>query len=244
VIDPDTDSTVQYLGLEPVVTSLQVAPDLAQAGFPVSLAASFRDLEVPDTHVATIDWGDGTGCLGFPELCEGVITHDGGTASGGSVEASHVYDAAGVYPVTLTATDGGGRSWSETHEFVVVFDPYGGFVTAAGRIDGAPPKTGFNINAQYVHCAASGLFQLRGYGDRFRSTEITWVVVTPEGTGSVQGVGEWGGVPGYLFQIDLVDLPGGETIEIRLYEAGADPFADDPLFVAGGGVNSAVQMHQ
>ena len=54
----------------------------------------------PDTHTATIDWGDGTA----------VVSRDGHAraAGSGSVAGSHVYADNGTYTVTVTVTDDDG----------------------------------------------------------------------------------------------------------------------------------------
>ena len=48
---------------------------------------------------------------------------------------SHSYASGGSYTVRLTVTDDDGGSDSESFQYVVVYDPDGGFVTGGGWID-------------------------------------------------------------------------------------------------------------
>ncbi|MFC2062647.1 CARDB domain-containing protein, partial [Chloroflexota bacterium] len=112
-----------------IVTVNNVNPDLGditatidpvEVGTPVTASASFTDVGTLDTHTALWDWGDGTSV---------------GTITDGIVSNDHPYTAAGVYTVTLTVTDDDGGEDVSTFEFVVVYDPDGGFVTGGGWID-------------------------------------------------------------------------------------------------------------
>lgn len=68
-----------------------------------------------------------------------------GTSSSGSVSESngdgtvtgeHVYTDAGIYQITLTVIDDDGGSSSITVEnYVVAYDPKGGFITGGGWIN-------------------------------------------------------------------------------------------------------------
>ncbi len=104
-----------------IVTVNNVAPSVlagadqvVDEGTPVSLAPSaFIDSGALDTHIATIDWGDGTVKTGtvsealaeFPDLTVGVK---------GTVTGNHIYADNGVYEVTITVTDDDGASASDT----------------------------------------------------------------------------------------------------------------------------------
>lgn len=77
-----------------VFTSAGSLGDIAQ-GESVSLAASFFDVDLTDTHTAVIDWGDGTTSSGFISPSPG----------GGTIAAAHVYENGGVYEIVVTLSD-------------------------------------------------------------------------------------------------------------------------------------------
>ena len=102
----------------PEAVHVRNAPPVVQAGpnqtakpkAIVSLApATFTDLGTADTHVANIDWGDGS-------VTSGDVVATGGS---GTVSGSHVYAAAGVFAVTVTVTDNDGDSDSDVLQVAV-----------------------------------------------------------------------------------------------------------------------------
>jgi PKD repeat protein len=56
----------------------------------------------------------------------------------GSVAGGHIYTAAGVYTLTLTVTDEAGNTAQAVFQYVVIYDPNGGFVTGGGWINSPP----------------------------------------------------------------------------------------------------------
>ena len=108
--------------MTPAVCEITAPIDPASVNTPITVSATFTDPDISDTHTATWDWDDGTSSAG-------TVTESGGS---GSVEGSHVYSVPGVYPVTLTVTDNNSGAGSSIYQDVVVYDPYGGFVTGGG----------------------------------------------------------------------------------------------------------------
>jgi len=82
----------------PVITNLvSSAPDIGDArelGL-VSITGAFADIGTLDTHIATIDWGDGT-------TSEAIITESNGS---GLFTNSHKYISGGIYDVKVSLSD-------------------------------------------------------------------------------------------------------------------------------------------
>ncbi len=117
----DTASfAVTVNNVPPVITSLctsAMTPGSAGEGQTVTLAGTFTDAGVLDTHTATIDWGDGT-------TGAAVIEEAGGA---GSLSGSHAYAAGGLYSIAVTVADDDGGTTSATTTAVI---------TSAGVHDG------------------------------------------------------------------------------------------------------------
>jgi len=92
-------TALTVVNLAPTIASLTTnasEPGNVALGQTVSLAAGFTDPGLGDWHTARIDWGDGSGPQDLP------VTQASGS---GTVAASRVYPAGGVYEIVLTVTD-------------------------------------------------------------------------------------------------------------------------------------------
>ena len=112
-----------------------VAPTIGTVSGPVdpvdigaqsfSVEVTFSDPGASDTHDVTWDWGD--------------ESSDTQTDVASPASAGHTYAEAGVYVVTVTvADDDGGADSVALAEYVVIYDPEGGFVTGGGWIMSPP----------------------------------------------------------------------------------------------------------
>lgn len=111
-------ATLTVLNDDPVTTAQL---DGAMADGIALLTASFTEEGVVDTHTASVDWGDGSATEAITASAQGT--------GWGSLFASHVYDAAGMFTVTLTVTDDDGGTDTETAT-VTITPTVGIFATA------------------------------------------------------------------------------------------------------------------
>jgi VCBS repeat-containing protein len=77
----------------------------------ITLEGLFTDADLADTHVATIDWGDGS------QATDGLVDQ-----AAGSITGTHSYEEVGVYTVTVTVRDNSGAERSDTL-LITVVDP-------------------------------------------------------------------------------------------------------------------------
>jgi endonuclease/exonuclease/phosphatase family metal-dependent hydrolase/PKD repeat protein len=218
----DHDPVVVGLDLvnyPPELGGISVNPNLVAINTTVSASVSFTDPDKLDTHTATWDWGDGN-------TSAGAVTEANGA---GAITGSHAYATPGIYTVTATVDDGFGNTDTAIYEFVVVYDPNGGFVTGggwimspAGAYTADPSLTGkatFGFVAKYKKGATvpdgNTEFQFHVAGLNFKSTSYEWLVVAGskaqyKGVGTINGTGE------YKFMITAVDGKP-DTFHIKIW---------------------------
>ena len=202
----------------PVVGLITAPLDPQQVGTTVEASAPFADADPDDTHTAEWDWGD-TG------TSAGTVTEADGA---GTVTGSHAYTVPGVYTVTLTVTDGEAAQATAQFQYIVVYDPEGGFVTGGGWIQSPAgacetdptlvDKASFGFNSKYKKGATVPTgqtnFQFQAAGLHFESTAYDWLVIAGakakyKGTGTINGEGE------FKFMLTAIDgaLPGGGGVD-------------------------------
>jgi len=164
-----------------------------------------------DNHVITWDFGDGSAT---EEQMQGA----------GPAMKSHVYDEAGVYPVTVTVLHESGLLQTTTLKFIVVYDPTAGFVTGGGWIDSPPgaytpsdpddpdvvgvAEFGFVSKYKKGRSTPTGnaSFEFESAGLDFHSTSYQWLVVQGQGKAAFKGVGIIDGIPGeFKFRVTVWD---------------------------------------
>ena len=182
----------------PELGDIAISPNLAAVGTTVNSSVPFTDPDKLDTHTATWDWGDGN-------TSAGIVTESNGA---GTITGDHAYSTPGVYTVTVTVEDGYGNSDTAVYEFVVVYDPDGGFVTGGGWINSPAGvyaddpslagKASFGFVAKYKRGAnvpeGNTQFQFHVAGFNFHSTSYEWLVVAGtkaqfKGEGAINGEG-------------------------------------------------------
>ncbi len=227
-------SSVTVSNVAPSIDTFTITPTLIAVGGSVAANATFTDPGITDTHTAEWDWGDTT-------------TPQQGPAAG-SVNATHVYTAAGVYPVTLTVTDNDDGSDTEVSEFVVVYDPSAGFVTGGGWIDS--PAGAYKDDSSLTGKATFGLvsnykkgasvptgnteFQFRAGDLNFRSTSYDWLVVTGSDSANFKGEGTINGEGSYRFKIWAGD-GAPDTFRIQIWDEKGIFYDNGSAQAIGGG---------
>ena len=176
---------------------------------PLSASGPFSDPagSADATYSCTVDYGDGFGPL--------TGTVQGSTCTG----LDQTYAGAGVYEVTVAVTDKDGGTGSATAtQFIVIYDPAGGFVSGGGWIDspsgayiGDPTLTGkgiFGFVSRYKkgQTVPSGntKFMFKAGDLNFDSTSYEWMVIAGskamyKGSGTINDAGNFG------FQLSAID---------------------------------------
>jgi hypothetical protein len=241
--------------MTPAVGEITAPIALAPVNTPITVSATFTDPDISDTHTATWDWDDGTSSAG-------TVAESGGS---GSVVGSHAYSVPGVYLVTLTVTDNNSGAGSSIYQYVVVYDPYGGFVTGGGWIESpqgayttVPSLTGkatFGFVSKYKKGATvpTGIteFQFKVANLNFHSESYEWLVVAGaraqyKGTGTINGEGTYG------FMLTAIDggikgSGGVDKFRIKIWDkissmiiydnmSGASDDANPTTVISGGSI--------
>jgi hypothetical protein len=225
--------------------------DPIAVGTNLTVGASLTDPGTGDTHTVTVQWGDGQ--TSTASVASGVIT------------GTHGYSAAGVYTVTIVATDDDGGSDASSYNFVVVYDRNGGFVTGGGWIQSQPGWC--RLNAVCTTAAGKATlgfvskfrpganlptgdteFEFRVGGLRFESTAYEWLVVAGpraqfKGTGRINAAGDYG----FLLSATDGQVNGGGGVDrfrikiwdratgVVVYDNQYGDSADAPAATALGG---------
>jgi hypothetical protein len=230
--------TVTVANVSPTISSITAPVSPVQLGTMVNVSAAFTDPGTEDTFTAVWTWDDGT-------TSSGVVTNH-------RVTGSHQYTLPGVNNVRLTVTDDNGGAVTLTFQYVVVYDPTGGFVTGGGWfIDpatGSKAHFGFNPKYQKNTTIPKGETEFKLSGITFKSTSHDWLVINStkaqfKGSGTINGAGEYG------FLVTVIDGTP-DKIRIKIWDkATGEEFYDnqpgaadnaDPTTPIGGG---SIQVH-
>ena len=220
---------------------------LAITGATVNITANFTDFGSLDTHLCTFAWDDLTPTM--------PVTPTG--TGNGSCTAAHTYTATGVYAVRVTVTDDDGGSVESIFEYVVVYDPNGGFVTGGGFINspaGAyaanPSLTGkanFGFVSKFLKGATKPTgeteFQFQVGNIDFHSSAYDWLVISGaraqyKGTGTINNSGNFG----FLLTATDGQLSGGGGVDkfrIKIWDKASSQVIYDNVPTASDDVDTA-----
>jgi len=197
----------------PTVGPMDGPTEPVPVGTEVSVSAAFSDPGPVDTHVSSCDWGDGS--LEEPRAVTSPVTD------------SHLYTTAGIYTVQMTVTDDDGGAGQSLFQYVVVYDPSGGFATGNGWIDspeGAyvpdPLLTGkaiFGFVSRYQKGAdvptGQAHFRFQVAHLSFQSSSYDWLVVTGNNYARFKGAGT----------INRAMAPDGDYYRFMLWAGDGEP---------------------
>jgi len=201
----------------------------------INPSSSFTDPGILDTHVAKWVWSDSTVSAGTVNEVDG----------SGTVTGSHTYTEAGIHTLTLSVADKDGDSCQQIFEFVVVYDPTGGFVTGGGWInspagayladDTLTGKANFGFVSKYKKGTTTPTgeteFQFKTGNLNFHSDSYDWLVIAGhkamyKGVGTINGAGNFGFM---LSAIDEKLTPSTDTDLFRIKIWDKDN-ADAPVY--------------
>lgn len=233
------------------VGPISVSSDLVPIGTPFTAKSTITAAST-DTGTATWNWDGPTETIplaSFPT----------------TLSTPHTYTTAGVYTIALEGTDDDGNVDKETFQYVVVYDPNGGFVTGGVQIDSpagaytADPSLTGKAHAGFVSKYQKGAtkpsgeteFQFQVADFNFHSMSYDWLVVAGaraqyKGTGTINGAGNYG------FMLTAIDgaVTGGGGIDkfrIKIWDPttnaviydnqiGADDNADPATAIESGSI--------
>jgi hypothetical protein len=206
----------------PLIDIISAPADPIAIGESVIVTVDFTDPNANDTHIVSCDWGDDSTSEAYLEQ------------GSRSIEDTHTYTHPGVYTVTAIVSEDYCGGNSAQYQYIVVYDPNGGFVTGGGWInspEGAytadPSLTGkatFGFVSKYKKGATepTGVteFQFKVADLNFHSDTYDWLVIASakaqyKGVGTINGEGE------YKFMLsgidaDINDNDGFEVDRFRI----------------------------
>jgi hypothetical protein len=220
--DEDGDGTVYGINIpsenhSPYNLTIYAPLDPVQIGTPVNVSATFEDPDADDIHTAVWDWGDNTSSPG--------------TVNGYDITGENVYNLPGVYTLTLTIIDNKGGEATAYYQFIVTYDPEGGFVTGGGWIwspvgaYAADPSLTGKANFGFVSKYKKGAnvptgntnFQFKTGDLHFESTSYDWLVIAGHDKAKYKGVGTINGSGNYGFMLSAID-GSPDTFRIKIWD--------------------------
>ncbi|ALD22278.1 hypothetical protein AM218_14985 [Hymenobacter sp. DG25A] len=245
--------TVNPVNDMPVITSITAPTAPMAINTAVNVSAVFTDVDAfaAGNYTATWNWDDGSTSTGTVSVVSGVLT----------VTGSYTYKTPGVYNLTLSLTDNGGSSATATaaaplqatpltYQYVVIYDPNGGFVTGGGWIwspkgalrtnTAAEGKANFGFVAKYKKGSTTVVegnteFQFKAGDVNFNSTSYEAARLVISGSkASYKGVGTINGTGNYGFMTSAVDGQyNGDTkvdrFRIKIWDVATSAIVYDNL---------------
>ncbi len=186
-----------------------------------------------------------------------------GVVDGTLLIADHTYTTQGVYTPTLTITDACSQTVSVTYQYVVVYNPEGGFVTGGGWLDS--PKGAYKPNENLSGKATFGFvakykkgtsvpqgnteFQFKAGDLAFKSVAYEDMRLVIAGArANFKGIGTINGLGNYGFMVSAIDgqINGGGGIDkfrIKIWDINTNQIVyDNNLGLGNSGENADPEM--
>ena len=243
--------------IPPVLSNLIVPIDPISVGTSVPILLDYQDDTLTE---ALIDWGDGYQSSG--DIGQNVITGE------------HAYSIPGVYVLHIRVQDACENEASVIHQYVVIYDPEGGFVTGGGWIfspEGAykpdPLLTGkanFGFVSKYKKGSSvpdgNTEFQFKAGNLNFKSIDYEWLVIAGskamfKGSGTINGFGYYGFMLSAL-DADLTPSADIDKFRIKIWDKDNNDFvvydnnlevddnADPTTEISGGSIVIHTSKHK
>jgi hypothetical protein len=238
------------------VSSVDEAPQLGPIsgpGLPFAIDSAIQATAVytdtdGDVTTAVWDWGDGQ------------TTTVNLTGGSGTLVASHTYHTADIYTIHLTLSDAQ-HSVEGTFEYVIIYNPDGGFVTGgswynseAGNYLPDPSAEGtvlFGLLARYrpnlpEPTGKTAFLFPNGDWLLLHDTDYDWLVINGA-KATVQGTGKLNGGGDYSFLISVIDAKLDPTItrdliRIKIWDSATGTVIYDTMPGSSHNVNPTTQI--
>lgn len=206
--------------IAPEAVSVEIRPNPVAVNTPVELTVQSTDA---DSVVSGVEYSldEGVSWIAFDDIAVPSASVTVSTALG-------LFDAPGVWPISVRVFDTGGNVSEVESTFLSVFDPSGGFVTGGGWIwspagayhedPSLEGKASFGFVSKYKKGAKipTGVtqFQFRSGNLKFHSDTYNWLVVVGS-KAMYKGTGSLNGESGYKFILSAIDgdLTGGAQVD-------------------------------
>ena len=226
--DTDSDNEEQSVPLlwnqeHPLKIESIAGPTIPQlVNRTISVNATYSGM-LSATDTATWEWDDNT-------TSAGVINEQQKTVTG-----SHIYTMPGVYTPKLTISNAS-QSAEKEYQYVVVYDPYGGFLTSggmfaspAGAYPAVPSATGkviLGIRVQYQNGSTTPVGQTKisfvagNNNFTLESISYDWLIINGA-KARLHGIGTIDNTGFYTFLISAID-GNPDKLRIRITNPNAN----------------------
>lgn len=238
----------QSVVIAPLVISSLVGPaNPLQLGSAAGMTVTFTGGNDQGGFTTNFTWDDGT-------------TTTVGPSPSRTTTASRVYAIPGVYEVQVMVADAHGQTAATTFQYVVIYNPNGGYVTGDGWINspagayaGNPTMAGrakFGFSSEYKtgQTVPTGgtKFQFKAANFTFESTSYQWLVVAGakaqfKGSGTLSGAGDFG----FLLTATDGQVAGGggsDKFRIKIVDKGTGAIIYDNARGASDDLDNANPM--